>query len=74
MGAIDYFIPGEETTSLAPLGRYAPPPPANVVVSYMEAYTRRGARVVDPFCRSDVTARQALQAGRQYLATTFTPV
>ncbi len=74
MGAIDYFIPGEETTSLAPLGRYAPPPLANVVVSYMEAYTRRGARVVDPFCRSDVTARQALQAGRQYLATTFNPV
>jgi hypothetical protein len=74
MGAIDYFIPGEETTSLAPLERYAPPPPANVVASYVEAYAQRGSRVVDPFCRSDVTARQALQAGRQYLATTFNPV
>lgn len=74
MGAIDYFIPGEETTPLAPLERYAPPPPANVVASYIEAYAPRGTRVVDPFCRSDVTARQALQAGRQYLASTFNPV
>ncbi|MFN8473446.1 MAG: hypothetical protein U0822_14745 [Anaerolineae bacterium] len=56
------------------LRRWSAPLPAAWVSAVIEATTRPGDLVVDPFCQGDAVVRAALRLGRSVAATDFNPV
>ncbi len=73
MGDILYFIAGKpDTSSLLP-GRFRPVPTA-VATACLEAYTRPGDLIVDPFCEGPTVAREALRLGRCAVGSSFNPL
>ncbi len=56
------------------LRRWAAPLPSAWVTAVIEAATRPGDLVVDPFCQGDTVVRAALRLGRSVAATDFNPV
>ncbi len=70
---IDYFFPGK-VADAGPLARYGQPIPADVIAAYIAAYTRDGEMVLDPFCLTGTTVREAAKAGRRAIAISFNPI
>ncbi|MFN8496765.1 MAG: hypothetical protein U0641_02835 [Anaerolineae bacterium] len=56
------------------LRRWAAPLPSAWVTAVIQAATRPGDLVVDPFCQGDAVVRAALRLGRSVAATDFNPV
>ena len=74
MGEIVHFIPGkpDKPSALFPERFY--PLPSAVVKACVEAYTRPGDLVVDPFCEGPTVLRQAVRAGRCAVGSSFNPL
>jgi hypothetical protein len=71
---IDQFIPSEGREGEIPLERYLDPMPGNVVSRYIEAYSRPGSMILDPFCQTAVVIEEAVRKGRSALAAHFSPL
>ena len=74
MGEILYFVPDEPHTPDGLLPDHFHPVPGAVVRAYLEAYTRPGELVVDPFCEGPTVLRQAVRAGRRAVGSSFNPL
>lgn len=76
MAGITYFVPGEpaEPVYPSPLQIYLPKMPAGVAAAYIEAMTRPGDLVLDPFCQTPQVIREGLALGRRVLASNLNPV
>ena len=74
MGETLYFVPGESDKPDGVLSGYFHPIPSAVVRTYVEAYTRPGDLVVDPFCEGPTVLRQAVGTGRRALGSSFNPL
>ena len=68
------FYPPPTTHSLGVLRRWAAPLPPAWARAVIEATTRPGDLVLDPFCQGDGVARAALELGRSVAAADFNPV
>ncbi len=68
---VPYIAP---STRPGVLRRWAAPLPSAWVTAVIEAATRPGDLVVDPFCQGDTVVRAALRLGRSVAATDFNPV
>ncbi len=71
---IDHFIPSQGREEEIPLERYLDPMPRNVVSRYIEAYSRPGGMILDPFCQTAVVIEEAVRKGRSALAAHFSPL
>lgn len=56
------------------LHKYWGKKPANVIAAYVQAFTRPGERILDPFCGSGVTVAEAAIAGRSAVGIDLNPV
>jgi len=74
MTAISHFSPsGELCRVLFPSGLRRPLP-LNLVRAYIEATTKEGDVVLDPFCQDSSVIFSAVQTGRRVVATSFSPL
>ncbi len=71
---IDYFVPDRTVEARGVLARYCQPLSAEVVATYIEAYTEAEEIVLNPFCRDGTVVREAIKAGRRAIAVDFNPV
>jgi hypothetical protein len=77
MTDIAYFVPGNppsDTKRRSPLQVYLPTMQAGVAAAYIEAMTRPGDLVLDPFCQTTQVICEGLALGRRVLAANFNPV
>ncbi len=74
MGEIVYFVPGEPDKPAGLLSGHFYPIPGAVVAAYLQAYTRPGDLVLDPFCEGPTVLRQAVCTGRSAIASSFNPL
>jgi adenine-specific DNA methylase len=56
------------------LHKYWGKKPANVVAAYIEAFSRKGETVLDPFCGSGVSVAEAIASGRKAVGIDLNPV
>ncbi|MCW5853254.1 MAG: hypothetical protein KIT87_24510 [Anaerolineae bacterium] len=68
------FYPPSTPHSLGVLHRWAAPLPPAWARAVIEATTRPGDLVLDPFCQGEAVARIALELGRSVAAADFNPV
>ncbi|MBI4318109.1 MAG: hypothetical protein HY675_06440 [Chloroflexi bacterium] len=74
MDEIDFFVPEYGPKPPGILSAYLPSLDPGFVRAYVETYTREGDVVLDPFCRTDVVAREALRLKRKAILSAFNPI
>jgi len=74
MGQVEWFVPGRKVEAKGPWACFLRPLPQGVAGAYVEAYTRPGELVLDPFCQNEEFVRESLALGRRVVAATFNPV
>ncbi|MCL4466147.1 MAG: hypothetical protein M1401_03555 [Chloroflexi bacterium] len=71
---VEFFVPPEPSIHLGALGRFLTKLPANVLDTYLAAYTVPGDVVLDPFAHSDALARAASRCGRRAVLSDLNPL
>ncbi len=71
---IDYFVPSDHTPPLPLLGDLLPRLPPSVARAYLDAYTRPGQVILDPFCVGTSVMLAAAESGRRAIAASFNPI
>jgi hypothetical protein len=71
---IDYFVPSDASPRLPLLGDLLPRLPPSLARAYLDAYSRPGDLVLDPFCIGTGVIRATVESGRRVVAATFNPV
>jgi len=74
MGKIHHFVAGEPDVQTGFWRGLFDPPPAEVVRAYLQANTQPGDLVLDPFCCGGAVLRQAIDAGRRAIGSSFDPL
>ena len=74
---MQYFVPSDDAPPLRILAEAFPPGaavPLSVARAAIEAYSRPGDVILDPFCNSVTVIQAALEAGRRIIAASFNPI
>jgi DNA methylase len=71
---INYFIPDRDLPEFYPLASFLQSPPKNVAAKYVEAFTKPGDVIIDPFACKPTIARTAQQMGRRAILFEHNPL
>lgn len=71
---MQHFVPSDHALPLRILAEAFPPLPPAVVRAALEAHTRPGDIVIDPFCISPSVIQAALELDRRVVAASFNPI
>ena len=74
---MQYFVPSADAAPLRILAEAFPPGtavPLSVARAALEAYSRPGDVILDPFCNSVNIIQAAIDAGRRVIAASFNPI